>query len=115
MLLRKCCRYNIDKARKALELFFRSLPRDCYVNIVGFGSRFELLWPNSVKYSASSLEKASRHIATLKADLGGTEIAAPLRQVLSQPLIKGYTRQVFVLTDGQVIMPTFCLIRQRSS
>lgn len=83
-------------------MFFRSLPEDCYVNIVGFGSRFQTLWPKSVKYGAASLEKASRHIATLKADLGGTEIAAPLRQVLSQPPIKGYARQIFVLTDGQV-------------
>jgi len=94
--------YNIEKAKKALELFFRSLPEDCYINIVGFGSRFTKLFSKSKKYGEDSLKEATKHIANLKADLGGTEIAAPLRDVFRQPQVKGYARQVFVLTDGQV-------------
>lgn len=95
-------RYNIEQAKKALQLFFRSLPEDCYINIMGFGSRFETLWPKSTKYGAKSLEKASRHITTLNANLGGTELANPLQALLAQAPIPGYARQVFVLTDGQV-------------
>lgn len=93
---------NISQAKKALQLFFRSLPEDCYINVVGFGSRYEFLWPESVKYGGETLAKASRHIEGLKADLGGTEIAAPLRALLDKALRPEYDRQVFILTDGQV-------------
>ena len=85
-----------------LQLFFRSLPEDCYVNIVGFGSRYNKLWPTSVKYSQQTLTQASAHLSSMGADLGGTEILQPLSDILSAQLIPGYTRQVFVLTDGEV-------------
>ncbi len=55
---------KIAQARKAMELFFRSLPDDCYINIVGFGSRFLKLWPQSAKYSRESLRKGSEHISS---------------------------------------------------
>ena len=134
-----------------LQLFLRSLPDDCYFNIVGFGSRFTKLWPTSVKYSQDSMTQASSHIAgmlclpvfffcfalplknkitnyshdpslspfshsaihphgvlslffstALHADLGGTEILQPLQDILGSKQIPEYTRQIFVLTDGEV-------------
>ena len=48
-----------------MQLFFRSLPDDCYINIVGFGSSFRKLWPQSVKYSKESLRAGTEHIACL--------------------------------------------------
>eukprot|EP00041_Stephanoeca_diplocostata_P021253 m.490577 g.490577 ORF g.490577 m.490577 type:complete len:941 (-) comp21779_c0_seq1:160-2982(-) len=93
---------KIAQASMAMQLFVRSLPEDCYFNIVGFGSRNEFLWPESVQYGEESLAKASRHVANMRADLGGTEILDPMRRVLSGRPIPGYTRQVFLLTDGQV-------------
>ena len=54
-----------------MQLFFRSLPDDCYINVVGFGSSFRKLWPASVKYSRDSLREGTAHIATMQADLGG--------------------------------------------
>lgn len=33
---------------------------------------------------------------------GGTEILSPLRDVFAQPIPEGRSRQVFLLTDGQV-------------
>ena len=38
----------------------------------------------------------------LKANFGETEILAPLKAIFALPVIDGYNRQVFVLTDGQV-------------
>ena len=34
--------------------------------------------------------------------MGGTEILAPLEWALQQPVIDGYSRQIFLLTDGEV-------------
>ena len=102
------------------QLFFRSLPADCYINIVGFGSSYRKLWPLSIKYSKKSLQEGTAHISCLYisycllwhnkymifiamgADLGGTEILQPLQDILQAPTIPGYARQVFVLTDGEV-------------
>lgn len=93
---------SIQWAKRALHLFFRSLPEECYVNIIGFGSSHEPLWPASVRYTDRVMDRATRCIEALAADLGGTEICAPLRAMLPQPKIHGYERQLFVLTDGQV-------------
>lgn len=93
---------KITQARQAMSLFFRSLPADCFINIVGFGSSFRKLWPASAKYGKDSLREGSAHIDALSADLGGTELLQPLQDILRAPLIPGYKRQVFVLTDGEV-------------
>lgn len=38
----------------------------------------------------------------MEADLGGTEVYAPLDMIIQQPLIGDYLRQIFLLTDGGV-------------
>ena len=77
-------------------------PVDCYINIVRFGSGFESLFPNSKKYTATTMAQATAYIDALGADLGGTALVAPLVHLLALPGITGYSRQMFVLTDGQV-------------
>ena len=88
--------------RDALELFMRSLPVGCYFNIVGFGASFQKLFPVSCLYNDDSLALAIKHVSSLRADLGGTEMYQPLEDVLNSPAILGYARQVFVLTDGEI-------------
>ncbi len=39
-------------------MFLRSLPADCYFNVIGFGTHYETLFPNSVRYSQETLNKA---------------------------------------------------------
>ena len=92
----------IKEAAETLMLFLKSLPEACYFNIVGFGSLFEMLFPESVPYNQSNLDKAIAHTEELKADLGGTHLYSPLEYIFSQPLKTHLTRQVFVLTDGSV-------------
>ncbi|XP_065191587.1 von Willebrand factor A domain-containing protein 5A-like [Sycon ciliatum] len=109
----------IKQCRDALQLFLRSLPEGCSFNIVGFGSSYEKLFPESQVYNADSLATATQHVSQLASNMGGTEILAPLKAILSegsswlsggmigramglsaaQPMRH---RKLFLLTDGSV-------------
>ncbi|XP_046436817.1 von Willebrand factor A domain-containing protein 5A-like [Daphnia pulex] len=93
---------GIVEAKRALKLFLHSLPIDCCVNIVGFGSTYKPLFSSSRKYGHECLALTKECAQFLEADLGGTEIYDPLAWIFEQPTINGYSRQVFVLTDGEV-------------
>jgi hypothetical protein len=60
------------------------------------------MFENSEKYSDVSMKRAISEIQSFQADMGGTEIAGPLTQILTTPAVKGYPRHVFLLTDGEV-------------
>lgn len=94
----------ITCAAKTLQLFLRSIPNGCYFNIIGFGSYYKSLFETSQYYNQETLELATGYVKSLDADFGGTELLPPLQHVFNQPPIAGggYTRQVFVLTDGAV-------------
>ena len=92
----------IKDAAQTLLLFLKSIPEGCYFNVIGFGSRYERLFPESVPYDQKNLEIAVKHAETLKADLGGTELFDPLKDIFSHAPMKGLPRQVFVLTDGSI-------------
>ncbi|ESO09058.1 hypothetical protein HELRODRAFT_135549, partial [Helobdella robusta] len=78
-------------------------PPDCYFNIIGFGSTFELLFnEGSKKYKKESLEKALEHQKTLSADFGGTEILEPLVSVYSKQILPAHSRNIFLIIDGEV-------------
>jgi hypothetical protein len=72
--------------------------------VIGFGSRYEKLFPTSRAYDDSSLEIANRHASGISADLGGTELLAPLRDVLSSPADPQFPRQVFVLVRTRTLI-----------
>ena len=74
---------SIEHARNALQLCLRSLSEGDTFNICRFGSTFELMTPQAVAYTQQSLEDALAYVASIDADLGGTELHAPLNQVLS--------------------------------
>lgn len=93
---------SIAEARNALQLCLRSLTDDDFFNIIGFGSRHDVLFPESRRYDEDSLATASAHVGQLQADLGGTEILGALEAAFSMPARPGLARQLFVLTDGQV-------------
>ncbi|KXJ25777.1 von Willebrand factor A domain-containing protein 5A [Exaiptasia diaphana] len=93
---------KMKSARESLLLFLKSLPENCYFNVVGFGSSFNKLFDRSEFYNDSTLSHACGYGEVMEANLGGTEILDPLRDVFSQPVIKGYPRQIFLLTDGEV-------------
>jgi len=93
---------SIAEARNALQLALRSLRPGCCFNILGFGSSYEALFPESRPYDDASLAEATAHVKGLEADLGGTEILPALEHVLAGAPRAGLARQLFVLTDGEV-------------
>src|SRR5437868_2177187 len=69
----------MKKAAQALELLLRSLPEDCYFNVISFGSRHDSLFPKSQIYSEDSLSKALSLAQTMTSNYGGTEIYSALK------------------------------------
>jgi Mg-chelatase subunit ChlD len=93
---------SIEEVRNAPQLCLRSMIPGCRFNIVGFGSRFESLFDGSRSYDEASLAEASKHVAALTADLGGTEILPALKFVLERREDRSLPRHIVVLTDGEV-------------
>nr|XP_032640736.1 von Willebrand factor A domain-containing protein 5A-like isoform X2 [Chelonoidis abingdonii] len=93
---------RIDSAKETLVLLLKSLPLGCYFNIYGFGSRFESFYPQSVAYTQQTMAESLQRIQQLQANLGGTEILAPLQAIYRSPCRDRHPRQLFVFTDGEV-------------
>ena len=102
-------------ARETLVLFLKSIPEGSYFNILGFGSSYEKLFPDSVPYDEQHLEKAIKHAQGMFANLGGTELLPPLQHVFGQKCRSGYPRQVFVLTDGSVSNTSACIQQMKKN
>ena len=93
----------IASARATLKLLLRSLSPGCAFNVVGFGTKFKLLFPEgSKRYDTESLQKATEYASTMQADMSGTEMLAPLVEIFRIPNLSGMSREVIILTDGAV-------------
>ena len=93
----------IKSASETLVLFLKSIPQGCFFNIVSFGSSFKSFFPSSMPYNQETMEKATQFAQKMKADMGGTELLAPLQYIFKQSSkSSGLPRQVFILTDGSV-------------
>jgi Ca-activated chloride channel family protein len=69
---------------------------------VCFGSTFTSLWPAPQPYNQATLEEATRYVQQVGANLGGTEILAPLAHLLQMEPDPERPRQLLVLTDGEL-------------
>lgn len=91
---------SISQATLALELCLRALGPGDFFNICRFGSTFEMLSSEPLRYSGETLARAIAYVQR-EADLGGTELLAPLQAVFAtQP--RTAMRNIVLLTDGQV-------------
>ncbi|RIB15448.1 hypothetical protein C2G38_1579317 [Gigaspora rosea] len=91
----------IKKASDALQLLLRSLPRDCFFNIISFGSNFDSLFEKSQPFSEESFSKALEYAQEMTANYGGTEIYYPLKWAFENSR-NDMPTSVFLLTDGEV-------------
>lgn len=92
---------SIRQARRALELCLRSLSAQDTFNICRFGSTFEMFAREPVSYIQETLRQAIAYVRA-DADLGGTELLAPLKTLLAGKPTRGTCRQIVLLTDGQI-------------
>ncbi|MCX7031190.1 MAG: VIT and VWA domain-containing protein, partial [Spirochaetes bacterium] len=93
---------SIDQAKKALRICLKALPSGCLFNVMRFGSSFESMFPQPKRYDPETLKEALAYLDRVDADLGGTEVLAPLAHILSTKPAAGGQREVILLTDGQV-------------
>jgi Ca-activated chloride channel family protein len=93
---------SIAQAKTALDLCLRHLSAGDRFNICRFGSTFEWLSPEPLAYSQETLERAVSYVGRIQADLGGTELYQPLDSFLSRRPAGAASRQVILLTDGQI-------------
>jgi Ca-activated chloride channel family protein len=96
---------SIREAKEALGLSLRALSEGDLFNIVRFGTTFQTYHPQSITYSSQSLDEALDYARRIHADMGGTEIYRPLEHICSLPARAGYSREVLIITDGQVANP----------
>jgi Ca-activated chloride channel family protein len=104
-------------ARATLNKCLDMLSTACTFNIIGFGSHHEMLFPTSVIASTENIQFARQHVATVEADLGGTNLLDPLTDLSRQQVAKYVARQVFLLTDGCVENRSECveLVKKHSN
>lgn len=93
---------SIVQARKALEILLKALPPDAFFNIYCFGNTYEKKFPQSVPYSEVNLKAALSYIADINADLGGTEVVKPLKDIYQSSPAKGRKRHIILITDGEI-------------
>merc|ERR1719348_542104 len=105
---------SMNLAKEALMVFLHSLPVNSYFNVFIFGRTFQSLFPESRLYDDHSIADAKTSAAGISANMGGTEIMSPPQHIFKQNVKIGLSRQVFVLTDGQVSNSQQCIDLVRS-
>ncbi|XP_035799985.1 von Willebrand factor A domain-containing protein 5B1 [Amphiprion ocellaris] len=93
---------NINRVKDAMVVILKSLVPGCLFNIIGFGSTFKSLYTTSQNYEEDALALACEYVRKIRADMGGTNILAPLSWILRQPVFSGHPRLLFLLTDGAI-------------
>lgn len=93
---------SIAEAKQALAILLKGLGSSMRFNVYKFGSTFHKLFPISKPYTDDNLNTAISYLSGVNADLGGTELLAPLRDICSATAERGRNRKVVVITDGEI-------------
>ena len=95
---------SIELVKQSLLLFIQSLPANSYFQLIGFGSSFKKYNEEPVIYNKENVENIINIINNLKANLGGTNISSPLKDIYNNNNYSkiNLSKNIFLLTDGQV-------------
>ena len=96
---------------ESILYFLQSLTKGSYFQLIGFGSTFKKINDKPLEYNKENVKNTMDIIKNLKADLGGTDISSPLKEIFNS---KDYdninlARNLFILTDGEVNNREECL------
>uniref|UniRef100_H3AUR9 von Willebrand factor A domain containing 5B2 n=1 Tax=Latimeria chalumnae TaxID=7897 RepID=H3AUR9_LATCH len=86
--------------KEAMMVAVKSLPSGSLLNITGFGSNAKTLFSVSRLINDATLALACEYIQKMRVDMGGTNIYGALSWIFQQPVLRGYPRQIFILTDA---------------
>ena len=103
---------SMEIAKKTLIFFLKSLPKNSYYHLIGFGSNFKYIYSeNPVEYLPENVNETIKKIENLDADLGGTELLKPLKEIYESKKYDNINlcRNLFILTDGYVEDKYECL------
>jgi Ca-activated chloride channel family protein len=92
---------SINEAKKALEICLKALKPGGTFNVYRFGSTFNSFFDLPFTYSEKSLNDALEQLEKTDANLGGTEIFAPLKEIFEVPPTL-HERIIVLLTDGEI-------------
>ena len=107
-------------ASNALKLFIQSLPSKSYYQVIGFGSTFVKYDKIPKEYIQNNIDESLNLIGKLKADLCGTDIYSPLKDIYDSYELYDkidLPKNIFLLTDGEILNKdkTLGLIEKNSS
>ena len=111
---------SMELVKKTLLLFIQSLPKESYFQLIGFGSSFKKYNETPVIYNKENIKKIIDVINNLRANLGGTNITNPLKNIFNcdNDYSKiNLSKNLFMLTDGYVDDRDECinLIKENSN
>jgi hypothetical protein len=100
---------RIESAKRGLSMFIdvmKSNPKyaesSCF-NIIGFGSKYDSMFPESIKATIENLDAAQKILSFWQANLGGTEILQPLQYIQTLKHQHEISERILILlTDGEV-------------
>ena len=95
---------SIQLSCKSLLLFLQSLNKNCFFQLVGFGSDFEFFSEKPLEYNKENVKNLMETIKKLDADKGGTELYEPLKKIYSNKIYDKYNmkKNIILLTDGEL-------------
>ena len=95
---------SIQLSCKSLLLFLQSLNKNCFFQLVGFGSDFEFFSEKPLEYNKENVKNLMETIKKLGADKGGTELYEPLKKIYSNKIYDKYNmkKNIILLTDGEL-------------
>jgi len=95
----------INIVKETLLFFLQSLPKNSYYQLIGFGSNFKYISSKEpLEYTVENVQKTIEKVKKLKADLGGTQLFKPLKDIFNNNNFDklNLCKNLFILTDGEV-------------
>ena len=97
---------SINNLSKALNNLLISLPNNSYYQLIGFGSNYKKYNVKPIINTNENINDSLIIINSLKAELGGTNISLPLKNILNESYLDYknifLSKHIILLTDGEI-------------